>query len=99
MQKTDSVFAEFYLRNPVSQYSDNRPFCSNLWQAHFRKLPKLSDRFDVTFQFSHISDVGLDENNAVRAVLGLKLPDSIFPLPNIHIANSHILQQVTGRIP
>ena len=59
-----------------------------------------SDPFHITFQFSHISDVGLDENNAVRAVLGLKLPDSILPLPNIHIANSHILQrQVTGRIP
>ena len=59
-----------------------------------------SDLINITFQFSHICDVGLDENNAVRAVLFLKLPDSILSLPNIHIANSHILQrQVTGKIP
>jgi hypothetical protein len=38
----------------------------------------------------------IDDNNN----FGQKLPDSILPLPNIHIANSHILQwQVTGRIP
>jgi hypothetical protein len=63
-----------------------------------QKVSKPSDRFDITFMFSHISDVGLDENNAVRAVLCLKLPDSILPLADINIANSHILQRkVTGR--
>jgi hypothetical protein len=89
--KTDSVFAKLYLTTNRSAQRFGKPTSES---------SKYSDRFGITFQFSHISDVGLDENYPVRSVLRLKLLYRVLTLPNIHIANNHILQrQDTGRIP